>query len=915
MTESFLGTVVQKVIAQNLDWAKLCFVLPNRRSQLFLQKEIACLVKGPLILPQVYSIEKFVVSISTKTPANELQQQQALYESYCKELENKMEQNNFEDFLGWSTPLLRDLNLVDQFLLERKGFFHYLSSLHQIREWGQSQDKIILNYKKFWQLLPQIYIGFIQRLEEKGHTTMGMCYRMAADFLETYLQQKADTNFIFCGFNALSPSESQIICEMLAQERAQVFWDIDKKALNDDIHLSSKFIREYSVIWPNYKEKLFKQSHGFFYQPKDIEIIEVQQKVGQAKEIAALIEKIGKKEDVSRTAIILADESLLIPLLYSIPKSIKQVNISMGYPLSQHPLTAFMFAALKMSFRQTSKGFYFKDVENILSLSEAKSIFEDNKSDFCDKVLTEARKEHRSYLDTNQILNISPKTSYQNIKRLFRTGGSPGQWIKDITDIIGQFYNLKEQDPIKLTYHEAAERITILLNQISELLQNIKQPTTYSLLNNLISQLITEEKLTFVGAPLKGLQILGVLETRAIDFDRVIMAGVNENIFPRTSDQVSWIPYDVRKQYGLPTQDEQDAIYTYHFYRLMYRAKSIKLIYNGATDGIQVGEPSRFIRQWSFDRPQSHKWSKRTQEIPFISPKKTLKSIPKTPTVISKLNKLASSGFSPSALNLFVKDGYEYYVRYILGLNEQEELEETFSYKTFGTIIHNCLERIYTPYIGKVLTEDNCNKMLDLTDLIANEEVKTIYPQELSGKNFLAFAAIKRNLKNWINNEMIQIKQGSKIEIIALETKISTVLELEGLGSPVIIKGTIDRVDRLNGKTRVLDYKTGRVQLSKLGIIDWELLSQAPELDQARQMLIYAFLWNKNNPDMQADLAGIIALRQNKKEPLYVGEKSTIRGKVNPEITPDYMSNIKRVLIKIINRLYNLNEPFVEPTV
>ena len=160
------------------------------------------------------------------------------------------------------------------------------------------------------------------------------------------------------------------------------------------------------------------------------------------------------------------------------------------------------------------------------------------------------------------------------------------------------------------------------------------------------------------------------METRAVDFDNVLVAGVNEGVLPGQSEQPSWIPYEVKKAFGLPTQDEQDAIFTYHFYRLMYRAAKVKLFYNGTTDGIQVGEPSRFIRQWAFDCPETHSWQEHTQNVPFVPPPSSHKSIPKTPAVMEKLLELAKAGFSPSGLNAFVKDGYAFYKRYLLGLRE-----------------------------------------------------------------------------------------------------------------------------------------------------------------------------------------------------------------------------------------------------
>jgi hypothetical protein len=910
MAKSFLGNVVQTLKAQKPDWENMCFVLPNRRAQLFLQKELTTALEGPLILPQSFSIDDFVVAISTLKPATDLEQQQALYQSYCVSIDKKEKPNSFETFLGWSTPLLKDLNTIDQYLVDRKAFFSYMSSLHEIRAWGQSQDKLIQDYKAFWERLPEMYYEFMHRLEESGKTTPGMCYRMSTELLETFLQHNSKTQFVFCGFNALSPSEIFIVRELITQGRAQVFWDIDKKMLDDELHQAGRFIRNYISSWPEYKQQPFDQAHTFFHAPKNIEVTEVQQQVGQAKEIGSILAKMDHQRDWSKIAVVLADESLLMPLLYALPTSIEKLNITMGFPLDQHPTAIFVNALLKMALRQTAKGFYFADVESVLSMPETKALFASSASSL-DTVLEQAKKDHRGYVDTAFIKAIVPKAAHERVDTLFRLNGTPDQWVADILEVLPLFYDVQQSQAIKQAYSLAVEKLMVLLSQIKEVAAALNQTFSFSLLRNLYSQLSAGQKLNFVGAPLEGLQILGVLETRAIDFDNVLMAGVNEGLLPGQSEQPSWIPYEVKKAFGLPTQDEQDAIFTYHFYRLMYRATKVKLFYNGTTDGIQVGERSRFIRQWAFDCPQAHKWQEHTQEVPFVPPPSSHKSVPKTAAVMEKLVELAKIGFSPSGLNVFVKDGYAFYKRYLLGLREEDELETFFSHKTYGTLIHNALEALYTPHVGKQLTQADCKEMIARVDTVVDEIVKREHPQNISGKNVLALVAIKRNIQNVITHEQADIQQGNIIEIIALEQKLSMTQAVAGINAPVTFKGTVDRVDKHNGTIRVLDYKTGQTQ--DLGIMDWTDLAYDPERGQARQLLLYAMLWNTHNPDNLAAQAGIIALKQYKKGVLYVGEKASPRGKVSPTLDASHMKKAAIVFYQLVQALFDPNDPFSEP--
>ena len=910
MANSFLGNVVQSLKAQQPDWENMCFVLPNRRAQLFLQKELTVALEGPLILPQSYSIDDFVVAISMLKPATDLEQQQALYQSYCASTDKKDKPNSFETFLGWSTPLLKDLNTIDQYLVDRKDFFSYMSSLHEIRAWGQAQDKIIQDYTAFWKRLPDMYHEFMHRLEESGQTTPGMCYRMSTELLETFLQHNSKTQFVFCGLNALSPSEIFIVRELLTQDRAQVFWDIDKQMLDDELDQAGRFIRSYISTWPEYKQQPFNQAHAHFHDPKSIKVTQVQQQLGQAKEIGDLLAKMDNQQDWSKTAVVLADESLLMPLLYALPPSIDKLNITMGFPLDQHPTAIFINALLKMAVRQTEKGFYFADVESVLSIPETKALFLTTAPNL-DEVLEQAKKEHRSYLDTAYIKAIVPKAAHASVDTLFRLNGTPNQWVADMLEVLPLFYDVQQSQAVRQAYSLAVEKLMVLLSQIKDVAAGLHQDFSFSLLRNLYSQLSAGQKLNFVGAPLEGLQILGVLETRAIDFDNVFVAGVNEGVLPGQSEQPSWIPYEVKKAFGLPTQDEQDAIFTYHFYRLMYRAAKVKLFYNGTTDGIQVGEPSRFIRQWAFDCPETHSWQEHTQNVPFVPPPSSHKSIPKTPAVMEKLLELAKAGFSPSGLNAFVKDGYAFYKRYLLGLREEDELETFFSHKTYGTLIHNCLETLYTPHVGKQLTQADCNEMIERVDTVADEIIKREYPQNISGKNVLALTAIKRNIQNMISHEQDDIRAGNVIEIIALEQKLTMTQAISGIDAPVTFNGTVDRVDRYNGNTRVLDYKTGQTQ--DLGIMDWTDLANDPERGQARQLLMYAMLWNTHNPDNLASQAGIISLKQHKKGVLYVGEKASPRGKVSPTLGVSQMQKAATVFDQLTQALFDPNSPFSEP--
>lgn len=909
MGASFLGHVVHQLKAEHPAWEDLCFVLPNRRARLFLQKELATQLKGSLILPEMLSIDDFVGQISSLLPAPELMQQQLMYQSYCAAC-TATEPDSFELFLGWSSTLLKDLSTMDQYLLDRKAFFSYLGSLHDMRAWGQAKDELVVKYTAFWQLLPQMFQDFSERLADQGYATAGICYRLATESLENYLQHKSATRFIFCGFNALSPSESTIIQELLAQGKARVFWDIDKKMLQNKMHQAGNFIREY-IGWKNQERTAEAQAHDLFHGEKKVQVIEVQQQLGQAKQLGALLASMSAESDWSKTAVVLADEALLLPLLYALPENINKLNITMGFPLAQHPLANFVAAFLNLSLKQSQRGFYFSDVESLLTLPETKALLATHEPTYITTVLQRAKKQKRSYLSVDFLIEAAPESLAPLLTQLFTPQQSPLSWIEVVRDLLPLFYAEQQIAPLSMVYRVAVEKFLDIFQQIYDVMGALKKDISFSLLRSLYLQLVQGEKVNFVGAPLEGLQILGVLETRTIDFDRVLIAGVNEGILPSQGQQNSWIPFDVKKEFMLPTQEDQDAIFTYHFYRLMYRTKEVYLLYNGTTDGIQVGERSRFIRQWAFEKPDAHQWEEQVQEARFIAPEDVSKVVPKTQAVLDKLKERATKGFSPSALNVFIKDPYTFYTKYLLGIEEEMELEDSFSHRTFGTLVHYSLEALYTPYIGKILSANDCDAMIQQIEPVVASAIAAEYPQKVSGKNMLALAAIKRYIQNLISYDKQAVLKGEEIELLALEQKLNMTRFIAALGIEINFRGTVDRVDRHNGFIRVIDYKTGQVASSKLGIYDWSLVVTDPDYGQARQLLLYALMWNENNPENQAHKAGIIALKQYDKGVLYVGEKETPNAKKREtELTKEVLAKATATFDQLCMQLFDSNSPF-----
>ena len=407
---------------------------------------------------------------------------------------------------------------------------------------------------------------------------------------------------------------------------------------------------------------------------------------------------------------------------------------------------------------------------------------------------------------------------------------------------------------------------------------------------------------------------MGVLETRVLDFENVIITSVNEGIFPSGKSNASFITYDLKQQFNLPIYTEKDAIYTYHFYRLLHRAKNVTLLYNNHSEGINTGEKSRFIRQLEIEKQENHRIEKRILSSKVQIKPKSLKQIVKNEAVMHRLCEIAEKGFSPSALTSYIRNPLDFYFQKILKLNEFEEVEETVAANTLGTIVHDTLETFYQPLKGAVL---NAQNLLDMKGRI-HEEVTIQFKKTFrggtfnKGKNLIVFEVAKRYISNFLDREIAEIQAGNTIRILQIETDLTLEILIPELDFPVKIHGKVDRVDEYNGQLRIIDYKTGSVNQGDVEIINWEDLSEDYKFSKAFQVLSYALMMNKEIPINNAE-AGIISFKNLGDGFLKFGvkEKSGSRNK-SQLITNDALENFTVELKKLILEICNPDIPFIE---
>ncbi len=449
--------------------------------------------------------------------------------------------------------------------------------------------------------------------------------------------------------------------------------------------------------------------------------------------------------------------------------------------------------------------------------------------------------------------------------------------------------------------------INKLINYYSKHQHIDKIETLYAI----YKQVIDLAEVSFEGEPMNGLQIMGVLESRVLDFDTVIVTSMNEGKFPAGKSQNSFIPYDVKRELGLPTFKEKDAIYTYHFYHLLQRAKNIYLIYNTESEGLDGGEKSRFITQLEVEKQPNHNLTHEIYNavLPEIAYQPMV--IPKSEMVMVRLKQIAQKGFSPSALTSYIRNPIDFYFQKILRIREVDEVEENVAINTLGTIIHETLEVLYQPFIGRFISEtdiQNCFKLLDNEVLT---QFKAIYKEgEIKkGRNLLAFEVAKRNVSNFLKVELESIKNGEVIKILALEQTFERELNHPNLPFPVLIKGNVDRIEERNGTIRIIDYKTGKVEGANVSLKTWDGLTDDIKNDKIIQVLSYAFMYENEINDRPIE-AGIISFKNLKSGflPFNFKEDKDKKSIINAEIMILYLEQMTLLLSEILDE----NIPFKE---
>ena len=918
--ETFLDKIAQVIIRDYSDnLSNTVVILPNKRAKIFLIESLKNQIENNIICPRIISIEDFIQEVSAIRAIDSIELVFEFYEVYLK-LTDVKSQQSFDLFANWAKMLLQDFNEIDRYLLDSNHVLSYLKDIEDIKKWGievENKTKLLENYIDFWKLLPNYYQTLYSHLLKKGIGYQGLIYREAVNKINVFSKSVPDTNYIIAGFNALNAAEEKIVQTLLASNQAKIYWDIDQAFLNDPYHDAGLFIRRFKEKWSHYKSNPFEWvADDFLKNKKNINIIGTPKSIGQAKIAGSIIDDLIANDptiSLEKVAIVLGDENLLIPLLYSLPSSVGSLNITMGFSSKNNPAQILISKLFKMHTAALSRNgknyvFYYKDVLGILThpLIEPYS----NTNELVKTII----EFNYTFITHQKIMELNPNPSSLFLL-LF------GKWEEGSLKALERISQLLQTIKGNLSNDNEEEKITKafvfsifkVINKLISYYSKYDHINTIETLYAIYKQVIDLAEVSFEGEPLKGLQIMGVLESRVLDFETVIITSLNEGKLPAGKSQNSFIPYDVKRELELPTFKEKDAIYTYHFYHLLQRAKNVYLLYNTESDGMDAGEKSRFITQLQVEYKDKDIHNINPSIYNAVVPEKANHPmvIPKSESVMVRLKEIAESGFSPTAITSYIRNPIQFYYDKILSIGGVDEVEENIAVKTLGIIIHETLEALYLPFIGKFISESdilNCIKQIDSEVL---NQFKNVYKEgEIKkGKNLLTFEVVKRNVYNFLKVELDSIVSGDAVKIITLEQRFERIFEHPSLPYPVKIGGSVDRIELRNGVLRIIDYKTGKVDKGTVTLTSWTDLTKDIVNEKIIQILAYAFACEELAIDQPME-AGIISFKNLKSGflPFTFKQGKELNTIISKETIDQYLEQITILLVEILDE----NIPFEE---
>ena len=925
---AFIQNIIDYIF-KNYDLSKdiVEVVFPNKRASIHFKRQIVSQLSKTSWMPITSSVQQAMEKWSGLHLVDSLDVALELMSINDKDANNKVLKQNF---FGLASQMAKDFDEIDQYKVDAKNLFESLNEVKIIENYtfseytlsNEDSYKAQSKYLQFFSSLINYYSALRLNLFSRKVGYYGMITRCLSELPTDELVKRIDgKKIVFAGFNALTTTEEDVVVRLVENGNVVMLWDLDEYYINDKKQEAGRFANDFFAKHRNLagKKDYDNEHHGISFignalstAEKEINVISVSGSSVQANALQLMMEK---REN---SVVVLADEALLIPTLNSLPDSVGEINVTMGYPFANTPLYGFIDQIFRFQHSLSDSKidlwplasfcdadfiklvFNGKDYDSLMSWLKDKQSSSDlslHVKDFSSIGKSDDNQEDGASEDLARFLALSStkwidsKDCIENLKSILRVSL---QKIKD------ESYFVKNQISV-------AGKV---LNKVESLIKKYDSVEILDL-QMLILQIGREMSIAMKGEA-DGLQVMGLLETRNLDFDVVNMLSVNEGVIPKNKNSNSLIPYDVRKYYNLPTYNQQQAVYAYHFYRLLHNAKKINLFYNSLSDSSGLGEPSRFIRQIEYELVKKNpkvKLQHFQYKSPIINLKSNIISVDKDDTMLKKITKL-----SPTSISTYLRCSLQYYWKYIMNIN-CDEVNEEIQMNVIGSIIHNTLDELYRNFGNEIVTESKFlevrSQYLDkcYQNALRNNNFRNGLPK--TGFNSIIASVIDTMISRFLDNEHNIVKENS-LRILCTEKELSFHL------NNVELHGFADRIDLLNDKLRVIDYKTGSVNP-----YDVSISANAKQLqdmhDKSIQLIMYKYLFIKmlNSNALGLDEALIAHIEEENIVPGIIALQKMSNGvfelKVNnADLANDFEAQCDIMFEQLISDIFDKNNPFTQ---
>ncbi|SMO37712.1 PD-(D/E)XK nuclease superfamily protein [Saccharicrinis carchari] len=925
--------------------SEFCFVFPGRRAGLFFQQHLSTLIKAPLWSPKTITIHEFIEEL---TPYQIADKVSLVFELYQVFEEIYQTGTGFDEFLPWGEIIINDFDDIDKYRANAGQVFSNLVSIKEIEaDYSFLSEEQINTIKSFWytfnpnklsehqtefikiwEKLYEVYQLLNERLSKKGMAYEGAVYRCIAEDIDNKKTLNIPyPKIVFVAFNALNTCEKKLFHHLAIANKADFIWDYTpwrlpatqsttKGGSRMKEHEAVRFIQENLLNYPPPHDWHFPHNRDL----PEITITSVATDTAQTQVVNQYLhnmpvhESKAQLDSALQTAVVLTDESMLLPVLHAIPGHLDMVNITMGYPLKNTPAYGLLelIFDLQKNGRRSKSGkswFYFRNVLPILT----HQYIEPLNPDLHKEIAYSMVKRNQIYIEVS---DLKKSNLLQSIFRIVEKSDDFSAYLIDLLQQV--FSGLQKNKQGKALEKEFIYQMHLTITQLSDLIAKLGAQVSPDTWIKLFKRAAELKSIPFSGEPLKGLQVMGILETRALDFENLVILNMNEGVFPQTGTTNSMIPYSLRKAFLLPTIEHQDAIFAYYFYRLIHRSKKVRLLYNSSAQGMRTGEMSRFLFQLKYEYPSDKLFFTTAVDKVNISKTKAF-FVEKDETVMEILNQYLEGGtkqLSPSGLSTYFECPLRFYYKYILKAMEPDEISEDIDPRIFGNLFHETVEEIYKPFVGKEIKSTDID-LLSKNNQGIEKALRASFSKyfnqalgqsdfnDIQGKNILVFDIIKKYVLQFLRVE----KQHAPFLLTGLEKKVKGNIKLSD--KTICIGGTIDRLDHKDGSVRVIDYKTGGGDEYFKNVEELFLQNKHKTKKAIFQTLLYSHILKQNEYASSDYLPGVVWIKKiftSSDYSLKIGTPASNTALSLQKVEKEYIEQLKQHL----NDLFNPNIAFTQ---